>query len=213
MIIPLSKIVRDYDLKIRGVIHIGAHWGQEYKDYCAEGIENMIFFEPIKSNYEMLVEGLPESETIKTFHMALGNEVGVREMYTEVWNKGQSCSFLQPYTHLKTYPHIKFEGKELVGVNKLDNIHFDRSLYNMINIDVQGFELEVFKGAVDTLDSIDIIYSEVNFEEVYKNCCQVDDLDKFLEPFNFTRVLTEGKYRSYGWGDALYLKMSVYNIK
>ena len=166
----------------------------------------MIFFEPIKSNYKMLIDGLPQSDNIKTFNLALGNEVGNRDMYTETWNKGQSCSLLKPLTHLKTYPHIRFDGMESVEINKLDNIVFDRSLYNMINIDVQGFELEVFKGATETLNSIDIIYSEVNFEEVYKACCQVGDLDVFLANFNFKRVLTEDKYKNYGWGDALYLK-------
>ena len=74
----------------------------------------------------------------------------------------------------------------------------------MINVDVQGWELEVFKGAARTLENIDIIYSEVNFEELYKGCCLVGDLDTFLGNYGFIRVLTNAKPRT--WGDALYLK-------
>jgi hypothetical protein len=74
----------------------------------------------------------------------------------------------------------------------------------MINLDVQGYELEVFKGAVDTLNSIDIVYTEVNFEDLYKDCCLVEDLDGFLLGFGFRRVLTDARYGTFG--DALYLK-------
>ncbi len=205
MIIPLSRMIKDYVLDIQGVIHIGAHYGQEYADYVACGIENMILFEPAKSNYKKLLEVLPEKESIKTFNLALGNETGERMMYVETANQGKSNSLLPPGTHLAMYPRIKFDiqDQEMVKIDKLDNIYFYRGLYNMINIDVQGFELEVFRGAEKTLQSIDIIYTEINLEDVYKGCCQVEDLDDFLKPFGFIRILHKDND---SWGDALYLK-------
>jgi FkbM family methyltransferase len=216
MIIKLDKIIAKFDLNIRGVVHIGAHYGQEYVDYARHGIQNMIFFEPILANYEELVSNLPVNDYILTFNMALGNETGQKEMFTEYDNKGQSCSFLEPGTHLTLYPHIKFTGKELVSMDKLDNIVFDRSLYNMINIDVQGYELEVFKGGGETLKFIDIIYTEVNDEDVYKGCCHLIDVDDFLSKLGFCRVLIEYPMRTptipYPWGDALYLKTSTHEI-
>jgi FkbM family methyltransferase len=210
MIIKLENIIQKYDLDITGVIHIGAHWGEEYIDYSKCGIHNMVFVEPIKSNYEMLIDWLPKSKDILTFNLALGDEVGSKEMFVEHYNKGQSCSMLAPGTHLKHYPNIKFDTKETVWVTKLDMLPIDRTLYNMINIDVEGYELEVFKGGLGTLSSIDIIYSEVSFEEVHIGCCRVEDLDAFLGEYGFVRVLTEEKYRYLGWGDALYLRKSKY---
>lgn len=204
MIIPLSKLVKDFNLNIRGVIHIGAHYGQEYKDYAEQGIKNMLFFEPVISNYQKLLNTLPINSDIKTFNLALGNEVGTKDMFIETANKGMSCSLLEPGTHLTSYPHITFNNKETVRINKLDNIYFNRELYNMINIDVQGYELEVFKGAVKTLDHIEIIYSEVNNEEVYKGCAKVEELDLFLAQWNFKRV--ETNWLGVTWGDAIYLK-------
>jgi FkbM family methyltransferase len=204
MIILLDDIIKQYDLKIKGVLHVGSHYGQEYKDYVKNGIENMIFFEPMKETFKKLEENVPTSEKVRLLNMALGNTTGVRDMFVETANKGMSSSFLEPGTHLTMYPHIKFDKKEEVFICKLDDVSFDRDLYNMINIDVQGFELEVFKGAIETLWAIDIIYTEVNFEDVYKNCCHVEDLDTFLGDFGFKRVLTDGRYGS--WGDALYLR-------
>ena len=204
MMMNLENIVKKYNLQIEGVIHIGAHHGQEYKDYKKQGIENMIFFEPTHDNFIQLMKNLPIKESILLFNIALGNEVGEKEMWVETANKGQSCSLLEPKIHLKQYPKIKFSKKEKVVIDKLDNISFDRTKFNMINADVQGYELEVFKGATETLKNIDIIYSEINFEEVYKGCCLVGDLDTFLGHYGFVRVLTDAKPKT--WGDALYLK-------
>ena len=197
---PLKNIIEDFDLKIKGVIHIGAHYGEEYRIYSECGIKNMIFFEPVQANYKILIESLPENT--RTYNIALGNERGVREMYIETVNTGQSCSLLEPGTHLSSYPGIKFDTKEIVKMDKLDNIPFNRTIYNMINIDVQGYELEVFKGAIETLKSIDIIYTEVNRDEVYKNCARVEEIDLFLN--NFKRVKTQ--WDGITWGDALYIK-------
>lgn len=204
MIMSLKNIVEKYSLNIKGVLHIGAHFGEEYTVYKEQGIENMIFFEPVQSNYITLMGIVGKGIQMQTFNIALGNFTGEKEMFIETANKGQSCSLLEPGTHLKQYPHITFPTKEMVKVDKLDNILFDHSKYNMINIDVQGYELEVFKGAVKTLETIDIIYTEVNFEKVYKDCCLVEDLDKFLGKFGFVRILTDAKPKT--WGDALYLK-------
>jgi hypothetical protein len=74
----------------------------------------------------------------------------------------------------------------------------------MMNIDVQGAELMVLQGATELLKHIDLIYTEVNIEEVYKGCCLMSDLDRFLEPFGFVRVTT--KMTDWNWGDALYQK-------
>ena len=39
MLLDLEKIVRKYNLNIRGIIHIGAHLGQEYPVYKELSIE------------------------------------------------------------------------------------------------------------------------------------------------------------------------------
>ena len=205
MVISLDKIIDSYNLKIKGVIHIGAHWGQEYTDYKRRGIKKVIFFEPVKSNFNMLKSKIPESDDVLLFNIALGNETGERKIFTEKANNGQSNSLLKPKKHLYQYPYIVFNGEEIVDVYKLDDIAFERSDYNMINIDVQGYELEVFKGAVETIKHMDIIYTEVNCDEVYEGCARVEQLDAFLKDFGFERVETE--WAGATWGDALYLKI------
>lgn len=202
MLKPLPELISDFNLKISGVIHIGGHHGQEYEYYQKIGLQNIIFIEPHPRSFEILLQNVGKECTL--FNVALGNFEGQTEMFTEEANQGQSSSLLRPALHVRQYPNIVFNGRVSVNVTKLDLLPFDRSLYNFINIDVQGYELEVFKGGTDTLKGIDYIYAEVNRAELYKNCAMVEDLDKFLAGYAFRRVDTW--WDGITWGDALYAK-------
>ena len=58
------------------------------------------------------------------------------------------------------------------------------------------------------LKNIDYIYTEVNTEEVYKNCDQMSDLTEYLSKFNFS--LADARiYKQFGWGDAFYIKNGI----
>jgi hypothetical protein len=46
--------------------------------------------------------------------------------------------------------------------------------------------------------------TEVNRDEVYENCCMVDEIDNFLLPYGLRRVETD--WAGNTWGDALYVK-------
>jgi FkbM family methyltransferase len=196
-------LIEEYNINMRGLIHIGIHWGLEYDDYINYGIKDMIFFEPVKATYDKLLELLPKNERVKTYNLALGNMTGEVKMFIETANLGQSSSILEPGTHLDAYPQITFDTMETVKIDKLDNIEFDRSLYNVINVDVQGYELEVLKGAEDTLRYIDVIFSEINTGEVYKNCAKLNELDEYL--VKYKRVYTK-IYDGLFYGDAIYIK-------
>ncbi len=206
MLIPFSDLVKDYGLKVRGIIHVGAHHGWEFKNYQAAGIKDLVFIEPLPSNFVQLRENV--SEECLLFNTALGNFVGEVEMNVETANMGQSSSILEPGTHLTQYPHIKFESKVTVPITKLDLLPISRQHYNMLNIDVQGYELEVLKGGEQTLEGIDCLYLEVNRAQVYKGCAQVEELDDWLRPRGFVRVKTA--WVGGDWGDALYLRVTTH---
>ena len=204
MLLDFKYLYNKYQLDIKGVIHIGAHLGQEYSLYKDLQIDNMMFIEPQPKLFKQLKNNINHDNNIKYYNIALGNQVGEIDMYIDSYNQGSS-SILKPKKHLKQYPHIKFEKKIAVNINKLDNLMLENTeQYNLINIDVQGFELEVFKGAKQYLDKIDYIYTEVNRDEVYEKCAKIDELDNFLIKYNFKRVAIDWKGKT--WGDAFYIK-------
>ena len=76
--------------------------------------------------------------------------------------------------------------------------------FNFMNIDVQGYELEVMKGASKFLPHIQFIYCEVNRAEVYEGCPRIEELDEYLGTYGFERV--ETTWDGGTWGDAFYIK-------
>lgn len=198
MILDLKKLQKKYNLNIRGMIHIGAHKGEEYKVYKDMGIKNLLFFEPIPECFKELKKNVEGTVVNK----ALGNYTGKAKMFLA--SNGQSSSLLEPRLHKTQYPNISFKETIEVDIVRLDDVLENRERYNFISIDVQGYELEVFRGSIDTLRNINYIISEVNRDELYWGCARVNELDHFLRDFSFVRV--ETKWVGKTWGDAFYIK-------
>ena len=200
--LDFQELVEKYQLKIQGLIHIGAHYGQEYEIYQKLNIVNLVFFEPLTENFEILKSHV--GENVRLFQKALGNENKTVKMYVESANNAMSSSVLQPKKHLEQYPEIVFDREEFVEMVRLDDILEDKENYNFLIIDVQGYELEVLKGSREILKNIDYILTEVNRDELYENCARVEQLDEFLGRFDFQRF--ETNWEGETWGDAFYLK-------
>lgn len=208
MLLDLENLYKKYNMNIKGVIHIGGHFGEEQEIYDKLKIENVVYFEPTPDTFEILEAKMKKHSNVQVFNYALGNFNGKSEIYSEDANNGQSNSLLKPSLHLQQYPHIKFTEKKEIIVKKfydfaLDN-DFNLDDYNFINIDVQGYELEVFKGFNGLLSYFDYIISEVNIGEVYENCAKLNELDDFLGSFDFKRGETH--MTPFLWGDAFWIK-------
>jgi FkbM family methyltransferase len=200
--LDLEELVQKYQVKIKGLIHVGAHYGQEYEIYQKLGIANLIFFEPLSQNFEILKTHLADKAQL--VQKALGNENKKVKMYMESANNGMSSSILKPQKHLEQYPQIIFDQEEIVEMVRLDDFLSEKQKYNFLTIDVQGYELEVLKGSQEMLTYISGILTEVNRDELYENCVQIEQLDDFLDLYNFQRV--ETNWEGGTWGDAFYLK-------
>ena len=213
-ILNMQALVLKHQMEVKGVIHIGAHYGQENVVYDDLNFPNRAFFEPLSSNFAILSEKIKEWPL---YNLALGSAPGKAHMYVEHANAGMSSSLLKPQKHLEQYPHITFPDKEEVTIDTLDNVIVDpargfngfeqfKQSYNFINIDVQGYELEVFRGAREALKYIDYIMTEVNNDEVYENCAKVEELNEFLGLYNFEMAAVN--WVGGTWGDAFYIKTS-----
>jgi FkbM family methyltransferase len=207
MLIDLKKAVAKHRMQINGVIHVGAHFGQEYQIYRELGISPILFIEPCDKAFKALQETFKECPEVTLFQSACGSEFSIGTMNVEQANQGMSNSLLKPAKHLEQYPSIKFTTTEEVEVRKLDEIveHLGFS-GNLLVMDVQGFELQVLKGAPETLKGIDYILLELNRDEVYHNCAKVWEIDAFLQ--EFTRV--ETNWAGGSWGDGLYIKTNLH---
>lgn len=204
MLISLEQVIVKYQMKIKGIIHVGAHYGQEYEAYVNNGVTNIVFIEPCTPAFKVLQSRVGNSENVITFQCACGEANGHAEMYVETKNNGQSNSLLKARTHLIRYPEIQFNDRETVAVRRLDELPLNIANYNLLMMDTQGGELNVLKGATQTLMGIDYIYTEVNNQELYEGNAMVHEIDAFLDD-QFHRVETYW-VGDHGWGDAIYIR-------
>ena len=210
------EFIGGLDIKLKGVIQVGVNQGQEIKDYIDLDIRNMVLFEPIPScvsQIETIIKKTPSIyyDTIYLVDKACGNFNG-KSVLILANNSGMSSSLLKPKVHIEKYPNIRFTGEVEIEVVRLDDYVKDYSKnYDFLSIDVQGYELEVLKGATNMLENyIKVIQAEVNSVELYEGGVLIDDLDSYLKRFGFERVfctrdVDEMKEKE-KWADAVYIK-------
>lgn len=206
MYIPLQGILNKFKIKPKGVIQVGAHWAEEHDEFINCGAGRMVYIEPCKEAFSVLLDkfGGEPNEQIILVNAACGTEQKEATMYVSHQNQGQSNSFLEAFLHLEQHPSIIFDDIEVVNMVTLDSLLIDRSLYNILVVDVEGFEKDVILGGVETLNHIDAIYIEVHRGETRKGNILVDDLDTLLR--NFKRVETFWPSPNLTWGDAFYIR-------
>lgn len=198
-----------YGHKLTSVAHAGGHYAEELEDYLAAGFDPIVFFEPLQVNCQVIRESLarlPEwhKGRVTLHECALGaKELIMAPMWVSS-NEAQSSSLLLPSHHKVQYPTITFDPTvAVVPVATLDSFQLSPDLLAM---DTQGYELEVLKGATETLKSVKVVYTEVSNVPLYEGSALVEDLDTFLQPFGFKRVRTD--WVGGTWGDAVYVKIA-----
>ena len=206
MFIDIATLLPLYGVSPRGIIHAGAHDGYEIDGYLRLGIQHCVLFEPQPQLIETLQTKVSSIPGYRVVGAALGDVEGRAILYTETANLGRSSSLLKPKHHLTQYPEIVFDGSLEVPVTTLSEYFKTDDIrgYNLLIMDVQGFELCVLKGGMAILHSLDAIYTEINRAELYERCAQVEQIDSFLSEFGFYR--TETTWYGETWGEALYIK-------
>lgn len=199
----ITDLKKHFTHTLKGAIHIGAHYGQEKNWYNQNNI-NPIVWVDANPQYEMgLRTQFPNDIVIIS---GVGSE-NKKEKF-KIANNGESSSFLDWGTHIVEHPHVNFIDEIDVEIKTMSQLIMENNIivenYNFLNVDVQGYELEVFKGFGDYLNYFDYVYCEVNEDYLYENCALISDIDNYLSNFRFERV--ETFMTIHKWGDALYRK-------
>jgi FkbM family methyltransferase len=206
----LRALFMKHRVKPRGIIHIGAHEGQEITQYSEMGVERVLFIEANPEVYQRLAERIDGMNGVIAVQCAVSDFNGT--ICLHVTSNNQSSSVLPLKRHQDIYPSITEVSTVEVPCRTLDTLlaelKLDPAWYNIINIDIQGAELLALKGSQETLSHIEAINSEVNYEELYEGCARIWEIDAFLDTWGFERVATVTPYHP-SWGDGLYIKSPI----
>lgn len=205
MLIDGRKVIdllNKYNIKIRGVLHIGAHECEELGFYNTLNVHNIIWVDGnIKKVEEMKQKGFQD------IFCAVLDETE-RDIIFNITDNSQASSILKLnheegyYRNINIIDSINCKTEKLSSF--LNRINRDAIDYNFWNLDIQGSELHVLRGSKELLEKCDAIYTEVNIDHVYKDCGLIGEIDTLLGEYGFERV--ETLWTDVKWGDALYLK-------
>lgn len=202
MLISLHELVKKYNIKFKGILHVGAHECEEICDYCTYIAPNLILWiEALEDKVNLCKSKYPN-----TFieNAVVSDKVEIVKFNRS--NNGQSSSILELGLHKQFHPQVWYTNSYEVETKMLKDIinKYDVE-YNFLNLDIQGAELKALKGMEEYLPKVDYIYTEVNSDYVYENCCIITELDSYLEKFGLFRVETRW-CQNYRWGDAFYIR-------
>lgn len=224
---PISKFQPNYlepyfdkkrllkDNKVSIIFDVGANIGltvAEYKRFFPKA--TIYGFEPSEDSFTQLLENCKKLESIYLYKLAISDQTGEHEFYINEFC--MSNSLLKVSSQSDKYVDSNLTrnlGSTKVKTITLDEFCQQQSItrINILKMDIQGGELNALKGSVNLLkeQSIDLIYTEVLFAELYKNQGYFFEVYSFLIQYGYILYkiygLSYGNNGVLAWGDVIFI--------
>ena len=195
------------------IIDGGAWIGNESVKYNDVFKSSQIFaFEPFPKSYAKLVENTSQYSNIFPQKLALSDENKMLEFHSNLNETTNSLMSSVLGTDRKDYLRKTADIIE-VEATTLDSFCDEKNIdhIDFLKMDLQGGEMLALKGCVKLLEKekISVIYSEIWFEEQYKNAPMYNHIASFLDDYGFVTYnmfgLNEGNDGHLMWGDVMYV--------
>jgi len=208
MLITIESLNEKYDMKVGGILHVGAHEAEELSSYGIFGDIPVYWVEANTEIAEKLTASL-SADLNQHVITAVVSDTSGQEVSFNIANNGQSSSILELGTHKTAHPEVHYVDTETRRTESLYDLvskHEVPETVNFVNLDIQGAELLALKGLGGLLTGFDYIYTEVNVQRLYEDCALLEEIDAFLT--DYERVETD-LIESFGWGDAFYVRKAI----
>ena len=205
----IVNFIKKNNLKFNKYIDVGTHEGEFLELILDKKITKIYCFEPQKFYFFFLKKKFKKA---KVYNYALDKETSKKFFFI---NKLDSTSTLSKINKKSFYLRFKnyllnqknnYENKTFIKTTTLDIIFKNNILKKtLLKIDVEGYELNVLKGAKNKLKEIPYILIEQQFGNQYKNS-DFSKVDKYLKDNNF-KVTKNFYYPTLHYKDILYSKI------
>ena len=201
--------------KANVIFDVGANRGNTTLKYLKLFPNAIIHsFEPFPDSYEVFINLHKDNLNVNLNKYALSNDIG-----SSILNVNKSVdtnSFLESKKiGANSDKSCVSVGQILIETNTIDNYCSKNNIkeIDILKIDVQGFEIEVLKGALDMLKngSIKLIYIETYFKQQYVNQPLFHDISKLLYNHNFALQDIYDPYFSKNnivWCDSIFVNLN-----
>jgi FkbM family methyltransferase len=201
------ELCQEFGITPKGIIHAGAHDGQQATRYVDAGIAKSLLIEANPSVYARLEMNVTGLNGVTAIHCAASDQNAMAEL--RVASSDQSSSVFPFARYQAIHPSVRQTSLTEVPAKTLDQILQDTGQdageFNLLHLEIQGGELLALKGAAGLLPNVQAILTELNYEELYTGGATVEQMDAFLEARGFDRVATTTPIHA-SWGSAFYVR-------
>jgi FkbM family methyltransferase len=181
-----ARLLRSLGITL--VLDVGANVGEYAVQLRRLGYgSSIVSFEPLSDAFAALERAAAGDPRWECRRQALGSSDGTAEI--NVAENAVSSSLLQINDRaLRSAPQAGYVGTEHVQVTRLDSIWpelFREGDRVWLKLDVQGFELEVLKGAQASLPAIACVQAELSFVPLYDGSPSLLELVEHLDARGF----------------------------
>lgn len=197
------------------ILDIGGGIGASLRLYLKYFPSNrIILFEPVAESFKTIESRFGELKNVTLCNLAVGNENSKQEI--NIANRVTSSSILplsaeteSVFYDEKTLGLIRNETIEIVRLD--DFLASEKASIGIMKLDVQGFEMNVLRGAEITLKRTSIVLLEAGNHDVYVGSPKYFEIDEYLRALGFIlydiipSVLDNGQLKEW---DVIYISSS-----
>ena len=203
----LVSVASNLGFRGEGIIHVGAHLGEERQLYKELGISHRIWIEAVPEFYEKLKYLVEPDVSILS---AIWSESATLPIH--ISNNLVSSSFFD-FASSNPMNNQEMIKKILVQTSTLDQIvigHLPSSAHDyFLVLDIQGSELEALKGlSLENSKVFTAIITEVSEREIYQDGAKAKEVRKHLRSYGY-KLLASYVRPPYYHGDEIWIRETI----
>jgi FkbM family methyltransferase len=203
----IKHIIKSYLPENPVILDVGAHTGTDTVELARIWPKgHLIAIEAVPFLYEHLIKNTRNESNVSCYQFALSDKCGRAKFYVSSGSGDSSSSILAPKEHLIYHPTVLFKDVIEVETMTLDQWAKENGISHIdfMWLDMQGHELAMLKACPEILKTVNVIYTEVSYLEVYAGCALFPEMRQWLEAQGFGLVYEEKEAVDYG--NALFIR-------
>jgi FkbM family methyltransferase len=173
--------------KSKGVIHVGASYGQE-RDLYNYFNQNVIWIEPIFEVFNELKKNISKYKNQSCFNYLITDQNNQNHEF-KITNNSLSSSIFHLAEHKKMWPEVKYSHSVNLKSIKLATFFLKENIdlkdFDSLVIDTQGSELLVLKGLGENINLFTYAKVEACNFKSYDGCCTDIEIVNYMKNYNF----------------------------
>ncbi|MFY7820851.1 MAG: FkbM family methyltransferase, partial [Planktothrix agardhii] len=210
MKLNFPDLCQHHNITPRGIILIGAYDGKTLKRLNLPNTVKILVIDANQGAVERLQENFADSPNIQVVQAAIANHNDTVTLHLTSLESSSSILPWKQYSEI--YPNIK-EIQQLTLSSRtldtlLEELNLSPSDFNILILDIQGAELLALEGANQLLNTLDAIYTNVHYQELFEGGALAEEVNQFLSDYQFDIVAEDTPYHP-AWGEAFYVRQTV----